>query len=138
MASRHHKDPSGEEPHNYEQFEEFADLMLNLVNSFNEVMKGDDRHSKLSAIELLGEVKSTMGDSLMHLMEKYDIYPKDIERVLKEDQSEISQKVLEVHNEIEKVNREVLPEIEKALGITKKEKDHKRKNKMLKRLRPKD
>ncbi len=125
------------DPKDFKQFEEFAELMLNLVDSFKQVMKGDNKEAKLSAIELFGEVKATMGDSLMHLMEKYDVYPKDIERILKEDKSEASQKIHEVHDQIERVNRQVLPEIEKTLGVTGKEQEKKRKNKMLKGLKPK-
>src|SRR3990167_9262158 len=104
-----------------DSFEEFAELMMELVNSFNKVMQSEDKQAKLSAIELFGEMKSTMGDSLMHLMEKYDIYPADIEKFLKKDQSDVTKRVLEVHEQFERVNQQITPEIEKTLGLTGKE-----------------
>ena len=111
------EDPNNKEPHNTEEFDHFASIMQEFIESFMKVMQGDDPQLKLSALELLGEVKHTMGDTLQHLMEKHNIYPSDLERHLDGD-TEIAKKVHEVNEAIEKVNQKVLPEIEKVLGQT--------------------
>lgn len=125
----------------HESFDEFAAMMLHLLQSFDEVMKSSDTQAKLSAIELLGEVKRTMGDSLQHLLEKHDIRNEDLEKFIDQDESEMTKKVHSINKKISQINQKITPEVEKTLkeaGIQPKKRKLKLKSKMMKRLRTKD
>lgn len=124
-----------------EQFDQFAAMMVELVKLFKEVMATGDEDTKLLAIEMFAQLKEKMGETFYHLMEKHDIYPEDLEAFLQDSENPMAKRVDEVSEEINIVNKEVTPEVDRVLddaGLKKKKTGKGRKKSMIKRLRSKD
>ncbi len=124
-----------------DEFDQFAGMMVELIESFKEVMKTGDAETKVLAIDMFAQLKEKMGETFYHLMEKHDIYPQDLEEFLADGKNEMNQRVREVTGRMEKINDEVTKEVEKVLddvGYKKKKTAKNRKKSMVKRLRSKD
>lgn len=123
-----------------EEFDHFAEMMVELVTSFKEVMQTGDEQTKLMAIDVFSQLKEKMGETFYHLMEKHDIYPEDLEKFLQDDQNEMTKTVKEVNEKISQVNKAVTKDVELALtkaGIRKNKSNKMRKKQMVRRLRSK-
>ncbi len=128
-----------DKPH--EDFDQFAETLVELLKSFQDVMKTEDENTKILAIEMLSELKEKMGETFYDLMQKHDVYPEDLESFLEEEDNEMNKRVRSVNSEITKINKEVSPIIEKTLvdaGLSKPKRKRKLKKKMVKRLKSTD